>query len=344
MTAKAYFVLYANCIPVKGATRSVICDLQLNRYQPIPNSLYEVLTDHAGKTIEATKQYYEYQHDEVIDEYFEFLIEEEYGFVTNKADWFDPIEVTWDAPGLVTNMIVDCIHLWDHDWQILLPQIEKLGTPDLQIRHYGPGSIEDLRGFLQLTATSRIKSIEIIIGAHASLTTEALTSLQSFGRLRSLTVHSSPADEVVYLGNTGFGNIYRVRQKIDGPHHCGIIQPLYFMVNMESFMEARTHNSCLNRKLSIDASGDICNCPSMPDRYGNIKDTKLQTALKSPGFTDTWGIIKDKISTCKDCEFRYICSDCRAYTEEDQRYGKPAKCSYNPYTGCYDDEIEKASP
>ena len=49
---------------------------------------------------------------------------------------------------------------------------------------------------------------------------------------------------------------------------------------------------------------------------------------------------KDKEEkVCKDCEFRYICTDCRAYTEkthtneEGLDTSKPLKCGYNPYTG-----------
>ena len=36
----------------------------------------------------------------------------------------------------------------------------------------------------------------------------------------------------------------------------------------------------------------------------------------------------------KDCEFRYICTDCRAYVEDPEDIlSKPLKCGYNPYTG-----------
>lgn len=44
--------------------------------------------------------------------------------------------------------------------------------------------------------------------------------------------------------------------------------------------------------------------------------------------------INDQIHICKDCEFRHICTDCRAYIEDpDDIYSKPLKCGYNPYTG-----------
>lgn len=41
----------------------------------------------------------------------------------------------------------------------------------------------------------------------------------------------------------------------------------------------------------------------------------LIKAIKAKGFKDLWAINKDKILVCQDCEFRYICTDCRAYLE-----------------------------
>ena len=47
-------------------------------------------------------------------------------------------------------------------------------------------------------------------------------------------------------------------------------------------------------------------------------------------------IQKDQIAVCKDCEFRYICTDCRAYKEDpEDDYSKPLKCGYDPYTGVW---------
>jgi SPASM domain peptide maturase of grasp-with-spasm system len=71
----------------------------------------------------------------------------------------------------------------------------------------------------------------------------------------------------------------------------------------------------------------------MNDSFGNIKDTTLEEALNHSDFKKYWNINKDQITTCKDCEFRHICTDCRAYIEEpDDQYSKPLKCGYNPYT------------
>lgn len=76
----------------------------------------------------------------------------------------------------------------------------------------------------------------------------------------------------------------------------------------------------------------------MPENYGKIQDTTLEEALNKPDFKKYWNVTKDMIDVCKDCEFRYVCTDCRAYTErttfdkEEIDLSKPLKCGYNPYT------------
>jgi SPASM domain peptide maturase of grasp-with-spasm system len=102
------------------------------------------------------------------------------------------------------------------------------------------------------------------------------------------------------------------------------------------FTESQRHNSCLNRKLSVDARGEIRNCPSMERSFGNVRDTSLHSALLHRDFRELWALNKDQVEVCKDCEFRYICVDCRAYiVNPDDRHSKPAKCGYDPYTATW---------
>jgi SPASM domain peptide maturase of grasp-with-spasm system len=123
------------------------------------------------------------------------------------------------------------------------------------------------------------------------------------------------------------------REAIDSPRCCGRIHPGYFAIDLETFAEGQRHNTCLNRKISIDARGEIKNCPSMARSFGNLRDTSLHSALAQRDFAALWSINKDQIAICKDCEFRYVCTDCRAYlADERDLYSKPSKCTYDPYT------------
>jgi SPASM domain peptide maturase of grasp-with-spasm system len=141
------------------------------------------------------------------------------------------------------------------------------------------------------------------------------------------------------------GKILLLKEDIISEKMCGNISTSYFSINLETFTEAQKHNTCLNRKISIDVNGEIKNCPSMTKSYGNIKDTTLVQALEKEGFKDVWYIHKDQIEVCKDCEFRYICTDCRAYIQDPNNiYSKPAKCSYNPYTATWGNENPTNNP
>lgn len=73
------------------------------------------------------------------------------------------------------------------------------------------------------------------------------------------------------------------------------------------------------------------------ESFGNIKYNSLEESVIRSGFKKYWNLTKDHIEVCKDCEFRYICTDCRAYTErthfeKELDISKPLKCGYDPYT------------
>ncbi|RYE54501.1 MAG: grasp-with-spasm system SPASM domain peptide maturase [Sphingobacteriales bacterium] len=119
---------------------------------------------------------------------------------------------------------------------------------------------------------------------------------------------------------------------------CGIVDPDFFQSNIPHYTESLSHNTCLNRKISIDIEGNIRNCPSMLKSFGNVNDTTLHDAINKPGFKSNWNITKDEVTKCKDCEFRYVCTDCRAYRENpDDIYSAPLKCGYNPYTCAWEE-------
>lgn len=119
--------------------------------------------------------------------------------------------------------------------------------------------------------------------------------------------------------------------------HCGNISPNYFEANMDHFKNRKVNN-CLHGKISVSKEGEIKNCPSTKDIYGHIDLNTLRDVVKTKNIKKLWNISKDDINGCKDCEFRYICLDCRAYTENDNKYSKPKKCDYDPYTNKWKNE------
>ncbi|HEX2223944.1 MAG TPA: grasp-with-spasm system SPASM domain peptide maturase [Thermoanaerobaculia bacterium] len=333
MDASPVFRLFASCIPVKGARRSVVCDLQRGTYQLIPNGLYEILTEHRDQPVVAIKAAYDHEFDEEIDEYFQFLLDQEFGFWCDEPELFPDLDLTWDAPGRITNALIDVDAGSRHDFPALLAQLDALGCAALEVRFFRPCTLADLRQVLEASRHGRLRSVQLLFPHGDGLADEALDQLcRDYPRLSGLVVHSAPEDRRRKAPGTPVPLHYR-KAVIDSADHCGQVHPGYFVTNIGHFTEAQQHNTCLNRKLSIDARGEIRNCPSLPKSFGNAAEAPLADALAQPGFRELWTVHKDEIEVCRDCEFRYVCTDCRAYlTDPGNLYAKPRKCGYDPYT------------
>jgi SPASM domain peptide maturase of grasp-with-spasm system len=336
------FQLFACCLPVRGARRSVVCDVQRQSFQFIPNGLYEILTEHAGRTIGEIKAAYGHEYDEEIDEYFDFLLHHEFGFWCADPERFPPIDLTWEAPERITNAILDVDARSEHDYARILAELDDLGCKALEVRCFHGPSLAELRTILEAARYGRLRSIDLLVGFHPELTAGALAGLAAeHQRISSVVVHSAPEKLRPPASSTGVAFEHRV-EVIDSPSCCGKVHPGYFVVNLETFAEAQRHNTCLNRKLSVDARGEIRNCPSLPRSFGNVRETSLHAALAHRDFAALWSINKDQIDVCRDCEFRYVCTDCRAYIQDERDlYSKPSKCAYDPYTAEWHSSAER---
>lgn len=334
-----YVKLYASCIPVKGAKRSTICDLEKGQIDVIPNDLFEIIQELENKSIDKLLEEYGVENKEVLQSYINFLIQKDYAFKTATPELFPPLETNYERPELITNAIIDVIKDSKHDFKSIAQSLDKLGCKDLQLRFFDEQKLTSLTKVLIEFKDSGLKSIELLIKYYDGLD---LTELQAFcnyfPRIFQLVVHSSPFTQQIKGQNKSlstFGNILFTTQIISDASHCGVIHPNNFTIITETYVEAKNYNSCLNKKISIDVNGEIKNCPSMPKSYGNLKDTHLTEIANNSDFQKVWGIKKDDINICKDCEFRYVCTDCRAYTEGNEPLNKPSKCSYDPFTATW---------
>lgn len=327
-------VLYACCVPVKGANRSILCDLQRGSYVFIPNSLYEILTDHKGKTIPQICKEYENQYDDTIQEYFSYLIESEFMFMCSDPSRFPELNMEWDEPFLISNGIIDVGVNSNHDWEYILSQYESLLCKHLQIRSFVKKPLSYFEELLELVAAKSFLSVDIYIRYSDSFKSEELYDLcRKYPQIFMLHIHGAPEELEANQPMRRMGNVIYSRTLISSESHCGIIDPRYFIINTQTFSEGLSYNSCLHRKLSIDQDGYLKNCPSLQTSYGLVNDVSFAAVIERPDFKRYWEISKDQIATCKDCEFRYICTDCRAYIEDPEDVkSKPLKCGYNPYT------------
>jgi SPASM domain peptide maturase of grasp-with-spasm system len=331
------FMLHANCIPVKGARRSSICDLQNRRIQLIPNDLFDILTKFKGLPAAEIKRHYAHQDGEIIDEYFDLLVKQGLGWWCEEPELFPEIDLSWRRPEAVTNSIIDVTSCSDHDYRDIFSQLEELGCQAVQVRAYDPLSLDQLEMIALAGESGRLRHLELIIGYQPELTTESLIEYCLRHQVVSrVIVHSSPQRSQSLVGSLPIPVVFETHSvTLDS---CGEVSPGYFSPCLQHFSEAQQFNTCLNRKISVCADGEIRHCPSMKDSLGNIRNTSLACALKDPRLVQMSRITKDQVEVCRDCEFRYVCTDCRAYTRESGNpYSKPAKCSYDPYTAMWNE-------
>lgn len=326
-----YFKLFACCIVVKGYKRSVICDTQRNNFDFIPNSLTDILQDDIKKySIDKIKDKYE-EFKSTIEEYFNFLIQNEYGFYTREPQNFPEISLTSEVPNSITNAIIDFDKSSNHNFKKIFKELSELLCSAIELRFFDETSIPFLKQLLKQCNESAIRSFQILLPYKMEYSIKEIKKLiLEFPRVTSITFHS-------YSGKATFKQVFNINicysnEKVDSESCCGQISPDYFVVALNMINESKNFNSCLNKKISIDKNGNIKNCPSSVISFGSHKTNSLKTIIRTPLFKEAWNIKKDQIEVCKDCEFRHICQDCRAYTlDVNNKYSKPSKCKYNPY-------------
>lgn len=309
-----------------------MCDLQRSKVKLIPNELFDLLDQHQNNTINELLHKYP-GYEENINEYINFLIENEWGFLCDEPELFPDMDLTWDSPERITNSIIDIDQTSNYDLFNVISQLEKVKCKYIQIRSYDSLSGQQIESLVINIKHNTLKSLELIVRYEDAITKDFIFSLvKRYNFLTKIIVYSSPDNVIIKNDETNQDLIYYVQSIIDR-NSCGIIDTCYFTSNIPFFTESIKYNNCLNRKISFDTEGNIKNCPSMKESYGNIIDTSIDSIINNEKFKEKWFIKKDDIEVCKDCEYRYICSDCRVYVKEKGNlYSQPKKCSYDPYS------------
>lgn len=339
MKQEKKFRIFSNCIPVKGSKRSTICDLQRNDIRLIPNDLAEILLEHDGKTIKEIKMIYKNKFDSIIDEYFEFLIKNEYVFFTEYPQLFPKMNLIWDDPGDITNAILDRNNKSNYDTIDVIEQLSNLNCKHIELRFFDKVKLKEVLSILNYIneIESTIMSVDLLLPYDKSLN-NLNNILAKYNRIASFKIYNSPKNDYIPPVKGSMGYIIYSIQKIKNNTCCGLISKDFFVVNIFQFTESINYNSCLNRKIGIDVNGDIKNCPSMKKKFGNVNHISLNQAISDKEYNRLWSIKKDEVNTCRDCEFRHVCTDCRAFLEKpNDIFSKPLKCGYNPYTNKWQD-------
>lgn len=119
-----------------------------------------------------------------------------------------------------------------------------------------------------------------------------------------------------------------------------MIQP-NFSAERNVIAQYAISHSCLAGKITITEAGDVLPCIfSRNQVIGNVlEENGLKSVISKTRLQKIWNTTKDDVMVCKDCEYRYVCFDCRPLSEA-ASLGNASflqapypRCSYNPYTG-----------
>jgi SPASM domain peptide maturase of grasp-with-spasm system len=248
---------------------------------------------------------------------------------------FPNLNLDWNLPSLITNAQIDIDNSYfkkDRCTRVLT-ELSEMNCECIEIRSFSIIKPSIINHMLEVTQDSRIKELRFIL--HFDKEIEQLFQEElicQHSRINSITFHNSKINDTKKIKGV---NIFYLEDKLDSSK-CGQVCSSAFTINIENFTESINFNNCLNRKVAIDSNGNIKNCGSQEESFGNVNELSLTEAINNSRFQKLWHVRKDDIEVCKDCEFRYICTDCRIFkNDSNDIYSKPKKCNYDPYTNTW---------
>ncbi|CAM1356384.1 grasp-with-spasm system SPASM domain peptide maturase [Tenacibaculum ascidiaceicola] len=331
------FCLFSNCIPIKGFRRSIIYDLTRFEYQFIPNSLYDILNNFNGKSINFIKEKYK-DHGSTIDEYFNFLLENDYIFFCKEKEIkrFPKLNYTWDYPGEISNCIFEIEDSFSIDIKTLITNLKSLGCNHIHLFYKTSlFEMDQLINIISIINRSPFKSIEISIPFDKDININ-LFNIFCQGNLNvsEVNFYNSPYEKKSRLKNTNTRLTYQPHNKYLSDKK----ETFNFHVDMNLFMESQKHNTFFNRKLIVSSLGFFTNSIKNNRHKWWLHKDSLTKVIHTDKFRENWFSNKDSIKICKDCEFRYMCVDNRTPVKDDKKneWYFDTKCSYNPYEAKWD--------
>lgn len=336
-----YLIIKNSTFITKGIIRSIIGNVVTQQYFFVPNSMIDFLKQSNKKPITVIiNETYQNEKD-TANEYINWLLENNLCLISKDAHYYtDSLKskIKWDIPYAISNCIIEINNENMASLSKLASLIEDFYIPHLEIRSWSIISQTELKDIIEIIQKTSINSLTIFLPYNKDINQRILNkTLQRKTVLNELIFFNAPKTKKYFTlqRTTAIKYIKDVLSNCS----CGVTNSKYFFVNNDFYQESRSYNSCLNKKIAIDVHGNIKNCPSMKQSFGNIYEgTTIEMVTQNENFKKLWSITKNQIAICKTCEFRDICMDCRAYLQNpNDILSKPLKCGYNPKTGVWDD-------
>lgn len=339
LTNNKYLYIYAFCFITKGKSLFSIYDSVRHTIHQFDIWLYDIANYHLrNKTINKLMLDYNIEEQKYISEFVNYITENDLGRFVDDISLFPLLKEEWDKPYKVKKAIIDIKNIW-HNLDAIFTDLTELLCPKIEIRFYRSVSIEELNILMSVFSKHNFAALYILLPLENNNTKEYIEGLLSiverdyrvYFNIYGVTDHVKTSvyelqQEILPLSN----NLVCSTKLIYGCEDCGNINFEHLPeMSIEDVIENKLYNGCLNRVMSVDEDGNIKNCPSMRNHYGNIKDTSLLEVYYQKEFQKYWYISNSHIEGCQFCNLRVVCKGCRAYIEDPTNiYSKPQKCTY----------------
>jgi len=103
------FKVFNQCVPIKGANRAIIYDLNRNDFDFIPNEMVDFINMSKNLTKKDVIALFGKENEKLTNEYIEFLEKKEYCYWIdeNEIDFFPEIGFDFDYPSIISNSIIE---------------------------------------------------------------------------------------------------------------------------------------------------------------------------------------------------------------------------------------------
>lgn len=326
----SYFNLYPSTIITEGVKKSCVVDVEKSLHFQLPNSIGHFLNLNRTFDIPDIKKTLTRSDFSILNNCISFLTNNSFAGLSEKPLYLTSHDITreFDVPFDFESIIIDANTDKDlTEFIQALPQSNQVKS--VQLRLFFTPNYEYLIFLAEFFITNGFQNVELVMCfSHFVKEDELLFIVNTYTIAISRIIIMGCIEGKLLCHN----KLVYSNEVLKGKCHCGKISKNLFMTDIGSITKSQKYNTCLFKKIAIDHDGKIKNCPSMSQNFGNIKDTRLEEAVAHHDYKKYWNITKDKIEVCKDCEYRHICTDCRAYLKQAQNmYSQPEKCTYNPY-------------
>lgn len=321
------FKLFQCCIPVKGANRGVIIDLQRKTFYIVPNEIIDIIDNYKEKRI--IDLLADFKEDKpVLKKFIKYFLENELIIISDEIESLPSISKEFIKPFDIDTVSIEINELSSYQLDFFENQIDELGVNCIKLI-LRESVAKNLTTILKLLENSKIQFITLFLEYNEDIEEDIEKIKASYPRLVEVIFYNY-IEKGTYVKRDNFYYEISSLENILFKQICSIND---FVINIDAYIESLNFNLIYNRTIYIDSFGNVKHTINDKGTYGNLAIDALSNIVNED-FKEFWKITKDKIEVCRDCEFRYICPDGRVPNKEsntDGYYTNKLKCNYDPY-------------